>query len=417
MKKRIFAVILAATMAFSLVTTASAANNVIRTNDVNISIDGQVVDVPAGSIWISEDGYTMVGARALAEGFGASIQWNSATRTAEITGMSKQVGVYSPVAAYENMVGAAAWQMSAECHALMMQAFNVAKENVDEMVAAAKAGEDGFAIIDGKLFKDGKRVAVFSDIDDTLVDGVHYTANVVGTNGDWNNAAFARFVMSDGCTALPGAVEFVNYCVDNGIEFFYITNRYDQGYKVGQSDSKGGYKGESGYVKADGSVIGSSTYEVTGKTFYDISVESMTKLGFPINADAHLITNDNKLNGSNKQPLRDVVAAGGTWATGERANESTAYPATIDIEEHFIAMFVGDDLNDINICFSASDVDAVSRVQIAIDHMDKWGNEWIVLPNAIYGSSINYAGAYGYINLFNYFDYTNPSTDAWNLYK
>ena len=80
-------------------------------------------------------------------------------------------------------------------------------------------------------------------------------------------------------------------------------------------------------------------------------------------------------------------------------------------------MFVGDDLNDINICFSASDVDAVSRVQIAIDHMDKWGNEWIVLPNAIYGSSINYAGAYGYINLFNYFDYTNPSTDAWNLYK
>lgn len=417
MKKRIFAVILAAAMAFSLVTNASAANNVIRTSDVSISIDGQVVDVPDGSIWISEDGYTMVGARALAEGFGASIQWNSATRTAEITGMSKQVGVYSPVAAYENMVGAAAWQMSAECHALMMQAFNIAKENVDEMVAAAKAGEDGFAITDGKLFKDGKRVAVFSDIDDTLVDGVHYTANVVGLNGDWNNAAFARFVMSDGCTALPGAVDFVNYCVDNGIEFFYITNRYDQGYKVGQSDSKGGYNGESGYVKANGSVIGSSTYEVTGKTFYDISVESMTKLGFPINADAHLITNDNKLNGSDKQPLRDVVAAGGTWATGERVAESTAYPATINIDEHFIAMFVGDDLNDINICFSTSDVDAVSRVQIAIDHMDKWGNEWIVLPNAIYGSSINYAGAYGYTNLFRYFDYTNPSTDAWKLYQ
>lgn len=50
--------------------------------------------------------------------------------------------------------------MSAECHALMMQAFNIAKENVDEMVAAAKAGEDGFTMTDGKLFKDGKRVAV-----------------------------------------------------------------------------------------------------------------------------------------------------------------------------------------------------------------------------------------------------------------
>lgn len=46
---------------------------------------------------------------------------------------------------------AAAWQMSAECHALMMQAFNIAKENVDEMVAAAKAGEDGFAMTDAHL--------------------------------------------------------------------------------------------------------------------------------------------------------------------------------------------------------------------------------------------------------------------------
>lgn len=80
-------------------------------------------------------------------------------------------------------------------------------------------------------------------------------------------------------------------------------------------------------------------------------------------------------------------------------------------------MFVGDGLNDINICFSASDVDAVSRVRIAIDNMDKWGNEWIVLPNAIYGSSINYASAYGYSKLFRYFDYTNTSATAWNLYK
>lgn len=50
---------------------ASAANNVIRTEDVKISVDGKAIDVPKGSIWISEDGYTMVGARALAEGFGA----------------------------------------------------------------------------------------------------------------------------------------------------------------------------------------------------------------------------------------------------------------------------------------------------------------------------------------------------------
>ena len=61
--------------------------------------------------------------------------------------MEKKVGVYSPVAAYENMVGAAVWQMSAECHGLMMQAFNIGKRNVDEMVAKARqfARGEGFA--------------------------------------------------------------------------------------------------------------------------------------------------------------------------------------------------------------------------------------------------------------------------------
>ena len=145
-------------MMFSLSVSASAANTTVRTEDVKISVDGKTVDVPKGSIWISEDGYTMVGARALAEGVGAEIKWDSATRTAVIKGMTKQVGMYSPVAAYENMVGAAVWQMSAECHGLMMQAFNIGKRNVDEMVAKAKAGTDGFKMENGKLFKDGKRV-------------------------------------------------------------------------------------------------------------------------------------------------------------------------------------------------------------------------------------------------------------------
>ena len=86
MKKRILAAVLTLAMMFSLAVSASAANNVIRTEDVKISVDGKTIDVPQGSIWISEDGYTMVGARALAEGFGAKIVWDSATRTAAITG-------------------------------------------------------------------------------------------------------------------------------------------------------------------------------------------------------------------------------------------------------------------------------------------------------------------------------------------
>ena len=321
------------------------------------------------------------------------------------------------------MVGAAAWQMSAEAHALMMQGFHLAESNVDDLAALADNNQQGYHWVeeDGqrKLFCEDKQVAVVCDIDDTLVDGVHYTANVVGRDGEWNNKAFTDFILSAGCTALPGAVEFANYCVENGIALFYVTNRYDQGYKL----SEAGYAGQEGYKKADGTVIGSSTFDLFGKTMYDITMESMAHLGFPINdpnatnycESAILIVNDTKLNGSSKEWVRQGIAAGGTLLTGERAQESKAYPETVDISSHHIAMLLGDDLNDISQIFSESP-NAVDRVALTIENIDKWGTQWIVFPNAVYGSSANYAMQYGFRDLFAHFDYTDPDSKAWELY-
>ena len=50
-----------------------------------------------------------------------------------------------PNPAYEYMVAAAAWQTSAEAHALMMQGFHVAQSNIDDMVALANEGLDGYS--------------------------------------------------------------------------------------------------------------------------------------------------------------------------------------------------------------------------------------------------------------------------------
>ena len=257
------------------------------------------------------------------------------------------------------------------------------------------------------------------DIDDTLVDGVHYTANILGKNGEWTNKAFTDFLQSAGCTALPGAVDFANHCVKNGIALFYVTNRYDQGYKL----SEQGYAGQEGYKKADGTVIGSSTYDVFGKTTYDITMASMAQLGFPVNdpsaanycEDAVLFVNDTKLNGSSKEGIRQTIAQGGVMKTGERTQESTAYPASVDLSAHHIAMLLGDDLNDISQMFSDS-ANAIDRVQLTIDNIDKWGAEWIVFPNSVYGSSANFAGQYGYAALFEQFDYTNQDGCLWNMY-
>ena len=326
--------------------------------------------------------------------------------------------------AYEYLVGAAAWQMSAEAHALMMQGFHIAEENINDMLYLADHALNGYHWVEENsqknLYLDDKRVCVVCDIDDTLVDGVHYTANILGKNGEWTNKAFTDFIQSAGCTALPGAVDFANHCVNNGIALFYVTNRYDQGYKV----SEKGYAGQEGYKKADGTVIGSSTYDVFGKTTYDITMASMALLGFPVNdpnaanycKDAVLIVNDTKLNGSSKEGIRQTIAQGGTIKTGERTQESTAYPGTVDLSSHHIAMLLGDDLNDISQIFSDS-ANAIDRVQLTIDHMAKWGAEWIVFPNSVYGSSANFAGQYGYAALFEQFDYTNPDTGMWNMYN
>ena len=322
---------------------------------------------------------------------------------------------YAANPAYEYLVGAAAWQMSAEAHALMMQGFYIAEKNLDEIAGFADNGLNGYRWVEEggekKLYLNDKRVCVVCDIDDTLVDGVHYTANIIGKDGEWTNKAFTDFIQSDGCTALPGAVSFANHCKENGVAIFYVTNRYDQGYKV----SEEGYGGEQGYKKADGTVIGSSTYDVFGKTTYDITMESMASLGFPTNdpeaenywADAILLVNDNKLNGSSKEGIRDTIADGGTL--------NTAYPDTVDVSSHHIALLLGDDLNDISQVFSDCE-NAVDRVALAIENMENWGSKWIVFPNAVYGSSANYAAQYGYPELFLEFDYTNEDDNAFDIY-
>lgn len=51
---------------------------------------------------------------------------------------------YAADPAYEYMVGSSAWQMSAEAHALMMQGFRVASENIEHMAALADAGQQGY---------------------------------------------------------------------------------------------------------------------------------------------------------------------------------------------------------------------------------------------------------------------------------
>ncbi len=346
----------------------------------------------------------------------------ASTGSSQVSGTATEEVSISPNPAYDYLGSGLAWQLSAESQGLMMQGYAIAEKYVDDMVAMCEDAENTEWTMENdadgtkRMLHNGVRVAIVSDVDDTLVDGANYTSDIVGNDGDFNNAAFARFIMSDSCTALPGAVEFVNKCVDSGIDFYYVTNRYDQAYKKGQSDSVGSYEksiekdGKGLYCMADGTEIGSSLYQACGKTIYDISYESMEKLGFPID-DQHLIVNDNKLNGSSKEPARTAIREGNeAYPNGQRTDGSSIDCATTTkLEPHEIAMLLGDNISDFTDAFTAEGLDAVSRSALASseDYAGDWGTKWILMPNAMYGNSLTYATSYGMNKLFKHYAYTD----------
>lgn len=325
-------------------------------------------------------------------------------------------GRYMKNSDYEHLVSGTVFQLSAEGQSLIEQAYVTALKQILYMkyLCNDPSKEDWKYVTgaDGKpeMYYKGKRVAIISDVDDTLVDGAHYTCNIIAENGDWNNIAFARFLQSDGCTALPGAVDFINTVKDSGIEIFYVTNRSDQGYKIGQKDSFSSYNktkksdGKGSYVLSDGTEIGTSIFEVLGKSMYDISMESMKRLGFPVD-DAHLIVNDGKINGSSKEPARDAIRNGAdAYPNGQRESENSINSAlTVKLEPHFVAMYLGDQITDFTDDFSDKNLDAVGRAELVKQYTDKFGTEWIILPNAMYGQAVEKGIEFGPNNLFQKF--------------
>lgn len=325
---------------------------------------------------------------------------------------------YSPNPAYEYLVAAEIYQLSAETSGLMIEAFNTAREQVEKMLlSCADPAQPDWQLLQNEngepeMYYQGKRAALIADIDDTLVNGACYSADVLGEDGDWNNVSFTRFLMSEQCTALPGALEFIRFAYDSGIEVFYLSNRYNQGYKIGQQDSKGSYDevittcGAGAYKSASGEEIGVSIYQIFGKSIYDITLESMEQLGFPVD-DRHLLINDRKVTGTTKEPARQAIQNGCTcFPNGVVPAENVrGCVDSVSCDEHAVVMMLGDQMTDFTDRFDGEGMDAVTRAEAVIEEKEKLGKEWILLPNGVYGTFLDNAKEYGVRELFRHYSY------------
>ena len=103
------------------------------------------------------------------------------------------------------------WQQNAaEYRALCYQAFYTATAQLN--------------LISKKKLRKGKLVIV-TDLDETILDNSYLEASLIKNNQSYSDAAWKHWTDQSEATAVPGAVEFLQYAKQKGIDIFYISNR------------------------------------------------------------------------------------------------------------------------------------------------------------------------------------------------
>lgn len=153
----------------------------------------------------------------------------------------------------QHPINAILWQQhAAEYQALVHQAFNIAKAQLEIHLA--------------NPLQTDKPLAIITDIDETVLDNTPYNAKMALLGKDFDKQSWLDWGLQKSAKPLPGALAFFNHVAEKGIEIFYISNRY-----VEQTDE---------------------------------TLENLHALGFPYANAAHIFLKDSV---SGKEPRRNTV--------------------------------------------------------------------------------------------------------------
>jgi len=110
----------------------------------------------------------------------------------------------------EYQIGAYLWQQtSGEYRALTYQAYNLARSLMERELEN----------------KHNKKRAVIFDIDETVLDNSFGGASDIVEQRPWSDNNFAEWTKLKKAVAIPGAVDFIKFLVENKVEVFYVSNR------------------------------------------------------------------------------------------------------------------------------------------------------------------------------------------------
>jgi 5'-nucleotidase (lipoprotein e(P4) family) len=163
--------------------------------------------------------------------------------------------------------------------------------------------------------------AVIVDVDETVLDNSRFQAELVLRDAAYTAENWKAWCDRAEAGAVPGAVDFLKYAARRGVRVFYITNR--------RQPEKAG------------------------------TITNLIKLGFPG------VTEDSVM-----------IREQGTTASKESRRDRVR-------QRYWIAMLVGDNLNDFNDNFSGK---SITDRSAEVDHeRAEFGSRFIVVPNPMYG--------------------------------
>jgi acid phosphatase len=164
--------------------------------------------------------------------------------------------------------------------------------------------------------------AVILDVDETVLDNSPFEARLVLEEREYNKEMWDRWVAEAAARDIPGAEEFIQHAIEEGVKVFFVTNRghHNERYTVRNLRDRFG----------------------------------------------PMITGEEVLN-KDEQP---------DW-TGDKTSRRTHIGSS-----YRVLLLIGDNFNDFVYLGEGSPEE---RVIAARKYLDYWGEKWIMLPNPMYG--------------------------------
>ncbi len=115
------------------------------------------------------------------------------------------------IPAREHSVLAVLWQQHAsEKRALQLQAYNLARYQLDKRIGVTDAP---------------KKLAIITDIDETILDNSLFNGRLISADQNYSSRQWKNWTDLAQADTIPGALDFFMYATSLGVEVFYVTNR------------------------------------------------------------------------------------------------------------------------------------------------------------------------------------------------